>query len=656
MIAMKYFGVLDYIFMAIYVLVLVGLGFYLRRLASRSLDNYIVGGRNLPWWAMGVSGMANFFDLTGTAVIVSFLFLLGPQGLFIEFRGGAVLVLVFMMLWTGKWHRRSGCLTGAEWNIFRFGDGWGGRFAQQMSVFATVITTIGMLAYLIVGAGSFLSMFLPYTPMQCSIVLLILATLYNMVSGFYGVVITDMFQVSIIMAAVIYMTVKAFMTVGSSAEVSAIAMQVTQNPDWISALPKWCAHMPKGYEVYKHLTLFMSFYLVRTIFGGMGTGADPRYFGARNDRECGLLSLLWTSLMAFRWPLMIGVAVLGLYTVHELCPDASALTRAGELVHAQYPDVSKPEWGALVAGLSNTPEQYSSGLIAGLKTTLGADQWMEKMQMLSYEGTVNPEKILPAVLLLGVAKGMRGILVIALIAAALSTFGSTVNLATGMLVNDFYKKWIRPKASTRELIFASWAGVVVLVVCGTLFSVTLKSINDVWGWLMMGLGAAFLVPSFLRLYWWRFNGGGCAIGSIVGLIAALVQRVVAPNLNEIYQFIFTLGIGLAGSIAGTLLTSPTDPEVLNFFYMKTRPFGVWGHLKNSLPEDERKKMTAEHVYDLVSTPFALLWQTCLFLAPMMFVIHNWPGFAWTLGLCIFGWVGLYFFWYRKLPAANFYKD
>ena len=656
MVAMKYFGLLDYIFMGIYVMVLVGLGFYLKRLASRSLDNYIVGGRNIPWWAMGISGMANFLDLTGTAVIVSFLFLLGPQGLFIEFRGGAVLVLPFMMLWAGKWHRRSGCLTGAEWNIFRFGDGWGGRFAQQMSVFATVVTTIGMLAYLIIGAGSFLSMFLPFTPMQCAIVLLVLASLYNMVSGFYGVVFTDMFQVSIIMAAVIYITVKAFMTVGSSAEVSTIAMQVTQNPDWISGMPKWQAHMPKGYEVYKHLILFMSFYLVRTIFCGIGGGADPRYFGARNDRECGLLSLLWISLMAFRWPLMIGISVLGLYLVHGLFPDAAALSAAGDLIHTQYPDVAKPEWGALIAGLCNAPEHYSPELIEGLKTALGSDQWLEKMQMLSYEGTVNPEKILPAVLLLGVAKGMRGILVIALIAAALSTFGSIVNLATGMMVNDFYKKWIRPKASTRELIFASWTSVALLVVCGFLFSVTLKNINDVWGWLMMGLGAAFLVPGFLRLYWWRFNGGGCAIGAMVGLIAALVQRALAPDWNEIYQFIFTLGVGLIGSIVGTLLTKPTDPEILKSFYMKTRPFGVWGHLKSVLPEAERKMMTKEHACDLASAPFALLWQTCLFLVPMMFVIHNWQGLAWTLGLCTLSWIGLWFFWFRNLPATNFYED
>ena len=200
--------------MGFYVLVLIVLGFYLKRLASRSLDNYITGGKNIPWWAMGISGMASFLDLAGTAVIVSFLFLLGPQGLFVEFRGGAVLVLPFMMLWTGKWHRRSGCLTGAQWNIYRFGDCWGGRASQLMGVIATVLTTIGMLAYLIIGAGIFLSTFLPFPPEHCSLALLVMATLYTMMSGFYGVIFTDLFQVCIILAAVVYISVKAFTGIG----------------------------------------------------------------------------------------------------------------------------------------------------------------------------------------------------------------------------------------------------------------------------------------------------------------------------------------------------------------------------------------------------------------------------------------------------------
>ena len=657
-----YFGVWDYVFMGFYVVVLLFLGVYLRKLASKSLDNYICGGRNIPWWAMGVSGMASFLDLAGTAVIVSFLFMMGPQGLFVEFRGGAVLVLPFMMLWTGKWHRRSGCLTGAQWNIFRFGDGWGGRASQLMGVIATVLTTIGMLAYLIVGAGIFLSTFLPWTPTACSIGLLLLATPYVMMSGFYGVIFTDLFQSCIIIVAVIYVTITAFMGVESSAEVSKVAMSVTGNPDWISGVPKWEVHVPKGYEEFRPLIIVSSFYLVRTIVAGIGTGADPRYFGAKNDRECGKLSMLWTTLMSVRWPLMIGIAVMGLYLVNDLISNQSSVDQAAALIHRHYPDTAKPEWGDLISSIANVPDKHDAALVAQLKDVLGEDKFIEKMNLVSYDGTVNPEKILSQVLQMRVAKGMRGILVIALIAAALSTFGSWINLGTSQFVNDFYKKWIRPKASTKELILASWITVATIVFVSFLFSRSLDSINDIWEWMMMGFGAGFLVPSFLRLYWWRFNGEGSAIGTLVGLGSAIALRAYQENINPEFlkigwqQFVFVIAVGLIGSVVAALLTKPTDPEVLRNMYSKTPPFGLWGHLKNTLSDEERAKVNREHRNDLLALPFAMVWQVCLFLVPMLFVLHNWMEFTGSFILGLVAFAGLYFIWFRNQPETNFYED
>ena len=651
---MRSFGVNEYRYMGIDLVILLGIGLYARRQASKSLDNYICGGGRIPWWMMGVSGMGSFLDLAGTTVIVSFLYMIGPRGLFVEFRGGAVLILPFMLLWAGKWHRRSGCLTLAEWNIFRFGDSWGGRFAQQMIVISMILFTVGLLAYLIIGAGTFLSMYLPFTPIACSLCLIIFAAFYNMISGFYGVVYTDLFQASIIISAVVYISVKAFGMVGSEAELAAVAKAVTGNPDWTRPFPEWTTSMPKGYEAYRHLIILMGLYMFKNAFLGAGSGYDQRYFGAKNDRECGLLTLFWIVLMTVRWPLMIGFAIMGLYTVQSLLPDAGRVAQAATLVHSYFPDASGQKWDALMAGLAYTPDQYPAQLLAGLRDLLGPDQLVGKIQLISWQGTINPEKVLPVVPLLAVGEGMRGVLVIALIAAALSTFGGSVNFATGMIVNDLYKRWIRPQASTRELIFCSWVSVVLLVAAGFLFSLTLQNINDVWGWLMMGLQSAILVPIFLRFYWWRFNGGGYAFGCVGGLVASIVQRVVAPELNEGWQFLNTLIFGLIGSIAGTFLTRPTDHEVLKNFYMKTRPFGIWGKFKDQLSPEEREKVNHEHFYDLIAVPFALVWQITMFLFPMLIMIKNWSAFGIVFALWVIGGIGLWRFWYRKLPETNMY--
>ena len=651
---MEYLSRVDYAVIAGYAAVLVGLAFYLQRRASASLEDYLIGGRRLPWWLLGVSGTASFLDVTGTMIITSFLFMLGPRGLFIEFRGGAVLALVFMFLWTGKWHRRSKCLTGAEWMIFRFGDGPGGRFAQFMSVIAGVAGTIGMLAYLIKGMGLFLSMFIPFSPLQCALLLVAVATIYTMVSGFYGVVYTDLFQSVIIMIAVTGITIMAVSKVASVPDLGAFAAGITGNGDWMSSAPHWHTEMPKGYEVYRHLFLFALFYLLRNVFGGMAAGGDPKYFGARNDRECGTLTFLWTWLMTLRWPMMMGFAVLGLFLVRDLFPDMSVIAECARILKAHSPDVEEAQWAELVSSVVNSPEKFPAELTTQLQALLGGD-WSKKLMLVSFHGNINPERILPAVLLFDIARGLRGLFLVALIAACMSTFDSTVNATTGLLTRDVYQKYLRPEAKTKELIYISWFFVAALVGLAFLFAYSVKSINDIWGWIIMGLGGGLLMPGFLRLYWWRFNGSGFAAGTFVGLVAAVLQRHYYPGMDERLQFMIIGCIGLVGSVAGAYLSPPTDDKVLRHFYRTTRPMGVWGPLKSALSGEEFTAMRREHFFDVAASPFALLWQICLFLLPMQLVIGAWRSAAVTAVLWLAGLIGLYFLWYRQLPEENYFE-
>ena len=197
-------------------------------------------------------------------------------GLYIEIRGG-IFALAFFMIFLAKWHRRSGCITGAEWMVFRFGKGFGGQFARIVNSVAIIVFTVGMLAYLVKGVGLFLSMFLPYSPLTCSIALLTVATLYTAMSGFYGVVVTDIFQSGIIMFAVVVVSVLAILKVNGSAEsLSAVAYQVTGNENWTSSACNWVTYMPKGYEMYSNLGMFVIFYTIRGILSYLGSGADPK--------------------------------------------------------------------------------------------------------------------------------------------------------------------------------------------------------------------------------------------------------------------------------------------------------------------------------------------------------------------------------------------
>jgi solute:Na+ symporter, SSS family len=125
-----------------------------------------------------------------------------------------------------------------------------------------------------------------------------------------------------------------------------------------------------------------------------------------------------------------------------------------------------------------------------------------------------------------------------------------------------------------------------------------------------------------------------------------------PDLSEVWNFIFIASIGLLGSVAGTYLTRPTDPDVLENFYRTTRPFGIWGHMKRQLSEEERRLYTREHRNDILALPFVLLWQTTLFILPMQFILRTWGRLSVTLILFFVGLAGMYVFWYRNLPPAN----
>ncbi|MDD2764852.1 MAG: hypothetical protein PHE83_12855 [Opitutaceae bacterium] len=638
---------LDYAIIIGYLGLSLIMGVLMTRRASSGLDHYFLGGRTLPWYLLGVAGMANWFDLTGTMLITSFLYMLGPRGYFIEFRGGAVLILAFMLVYTGKWHRRSGCMTGAEWTIYRFGESKVSEVVRVLGAAMTILTAVMMLAYLIRGASLFLGMFFPWPPLYTTLVLVTVTTLYTMSSGFYGVVLTDLVQGIIVIASCLVIAFLAWNMIPDTASLAATALQVTGNPNWTNSHPEWHTPMPAGYEAYSPLIMMMSFYFVRHFIGGLGTGGEARYFGARSDRDCGLQSLQQGVMIMFRWPLMIGFAIMGIYLVHSLYPDPVILQRAADLIHTYSPQTTAAFWHDLTSSIINAPAKYPPELIGQLQALLGPD-WQGKLPLVGFQGTVNPEQILPAVLMNMVPTGLKGMLVVAMFAAMMSCKNGMVNGASAFFVKDVYQNLFRPKAANRELIFASYASTLGIVIVGFYFGVAATSINNLWGWIIMSLMAGQLAPGVLRLYWWRCNAWGCIGGTVLGGIGAVLQRSLYPQMPETTQFLFMTVLSFVGTIGGSLLTQPTPMPVLKHFYRTTRPFGWWRPLRQEFQGAERAAVDRENRSDMIAVPFTLLWQITLFLLPMQLVIKSYQAFFCTLPLFLIGVTGMYFFWWRPL--------
>jgi Na+/proline symporter len=172
--------IIDYSIVVLYLIGTLVLGIVLERKASGGIESYFLGDRNLPWWLLGVSGMAANTDLAGTMVISALIYSLGTHGFFIEIRGGIVLIMAFLMTFMGKWNRRAQVMTMSEWMKFRFGPGRQGNIALIVSAIATLMFSIGTMSYFAVAGGKFLGEFLGVNDRWASILLILFSIPYNL--------------------------------------------------------------------------------------------------------------------------------------------------------------------------------------------------------------------------------------------------------------------------------------------------------------------------------------------------------------------------------------------------------------------------------------------------------------------------------------------
>lgn len=656
---MQYLSTLDYIILAGYFVLLLGIGLALKRIASQSMDSYFLAGNRLPWWMLGVSGMGYSLDIAGTMLIVSLLYLLGPRGLFVEFRGGVSLALLCQMIWTGKWHRRSGCMTVAEWMSFRFGESRSAEFARLATAICFIIFAGSMLVYMAKGVGLFLSLFLPFSPFVCALVLLGVATLYTALSGLYGVVVSDLLQCGLIVLGAAYIVWLAVAQTHSGTDLIATAEQITGQANWSLSFPNvYEANMPTGYEQYENLLLYTMFFLVlnKLIIGGFGTGHEPQFFAARDERECGKLAALWSVLMTFRWPMMMAYAILGVYLIQDFYPDQTVVQDSVNMIRAEFGS-SAAQWPELLAQLKNSSIEISPELAAGLQSVLGED-WRQKLDLLGYEGSINAERILPSVLLYRVSSGFRGLILVTLISASMSTFDMTMNKAAAMFTNDIYRRHWRPEATNQQLMRATYMFFAVMLVAAFGLAYFIPNINTIWGWITMGLWSGIGMPLLLRFYWWRFNGSGFVasmFGGLASAVAVLTWNTFSPaeyQLSEVAQFLLLTPISLVCAILGTWLGPKTDENVLANFYRRTRPFGFWKPLKEYLTPEEQDTATREHRNDLIALPFGFVWMVTMYLIPMQLMIGEYSAMLISILLLIASVIGLYKYWYLALPVSS----
>ena len=263
---------------------------------------------------------------------------------------------------------------------------------------------------------------------------------------------------------------------------------------------------------------------------------------------------------------------------------------------------------------------------------------------------------MPLVLQRFLGPGLRGLVIAGLMAAFMSTFGATINAAASYVVRDLWQPLVAPNAGPKHLVRASYAATIGVVLVGIgIGMMDAESIRQVWDWIMMYLGGAFVVPNVLRWYWWRLNGWGYAAGTLLGLSTSLFVPFV-PAINVPYlAFPIVCLASIVGCLIVTLITRPTSDTVLVPFFEQVRPFGFWGPIRTqgaTLSNEQLRDPAESMLVQLANVAISSVVIIAVYLAPMYFVGHWHAQGGICLAVAAAGVVALYFTWYRNLPPAE----
>jgi len=558
------------------------IGMYFRKKARKNKESYLLAGKKLPWYLLGLSDASDMFDISGTMWMVSLCFVYGFKSIWIPWLW-PVFNQVFNMMFLAKWLRRSNADTGAAWLATRFGlTGKGVASSHNITVVFALIGCLGFLAYGFVGLGKFIEIFVPWNLVQpyvpfhvgadyvahfYGIVFTLFAMFYSILGGMNSIVIGDLIKYSIMTIACIaigYIAMKHLH--GQKLNIpkgwNSPFFGVDLNLDWRNILP---AAMQKiKDDQFGLFSIFFMMMLFKGVFASLA-GPAPNYdmqkvLSTRSPKEAskmtGFVSII---LLPIRYTMVIGLTVLAVLYYHQL-------------------------------------------------------------NLLTPEGGTDFEKILPATMNSFLPVGILGIVLTGLLGAFMGTFSGTLNAAQAYIVNDIYLKYINPNAPTRRIITMNYVTGIVVATVGIVLGFFAKDVNSILQWIVGALWGGYIASNVLKWYWWRFNARGFYWGMLAGIAAALIFPFIFSGL-PLYNWPLLFLISIIGCIAGTYSAPPTDIEVLKKFYKQVKPWGFWKPVHEMVvAEDHSFLPNKRFKLDMFNVVLGIIGQSCLTILPMYFIL------------------------------------
>ncbi len=591
-------------------------GYWVSHRASRDIRAYFLGGNVMPWYLLGVSNASGMFDISGTMLLVYWMFIYGLKSVWIPWLW-PTFNQIFLMVYLSAWLRRSNVMTGAEWIKTRFGSGRGAQLAHLIVVVYAFVSIIGFFSYGFKGIGKFAATFLPWhlSPNLYATILIAITAIYVIKGGMFSVVITEVIQFCILSVASFAVGIIAMRKVAPGTLQHFVPAGWDQiffgwhlNLDWSALIPSANTKIADdGYGIFGFFVMMLLFKGVLISMAGPAPNYDmQRVLSAKNPREACMMSSWVNVVLTFpRYFLITGLTVLALV--------------------------------------------FFSDQIRGMGTNMDF------------------ELVLPYALGRFVPTGLLGFLIAGLLAAFMSNFAATVNAAPPYFVNDIYKRFINRNATARTYVRLSYLSSFAVVLVGGAIGWYVASVNSVVLWIVSGLWGGYTASNVLKWYWWRFNGYGYFWGMVTGISGSLIMPSILPqvpfikgllqahsvNLDVAVVFPVVFAISLAGCLAGTLLTQPEEDEVLKDFYRRVRPWGFWEPILAKVrAEDPTFERNQDFGRDMFNVAVGIVWQVSLVALPIYLVIQKFSSALVTAAIIAVTSIVLKFTWYDHLKALE----
>jgi SSS family transporter len=267
----------DWLVVGAYFALMLGVGLHFARRAGRSVADYFVSGRDMPWWIIGLSAVATYSDAGLAPAVTMLTFQGGLLGNAIWWIPYVIWMPIGAVLWSKYW-RRLGTVTSAELLNVRYSGRVARGYRAVYAIFMSFGFVVVLMGYVSGWLGAALGPILGWQPIYLILFAGAVTVVYTTTSGLSGAAYTDAFQFGIFLTGNIILVPIILSRVGGLGHVHDLIALNRSSADFFRVVPP----VPGLSSLTIFALAVQGLFFAASPTGGEGFTAQ-RFMAARNE-------------------------------------------------------------------------------------------------------------------------------------------------------------------------------------------------------------------------------------------------------------------------------------------------------------------------------------------------------------------------------------